>query len=755
MNLKQNIVFLFIFISISSFSQFTLKGKVFDKNNNSIEFVNIILKDNDIILKGTISDTSGNFIINNINQGSYILCFSSIGYIDTCINIKLDSNIVYMCQLEFKINTIDEIAIVTNRPTIKIEGNKTVININKQILNNLETTENVLKFVPGMIKTKGGYQIFGKDKPLILVNGIPSTEFEINAIQPQNIIKIETFNNTGQYDASIQNVINIITLKKNYFGSQVYNGLRYSSPSFRNNFRLYLTVNKNKIQQSFFYKNSYGCNPWNESSINKIYNDSSILFSNEFILDASNFSNSNYLYYAINYSIDTLQNIGVKLNANYGLYKNNNNFNSYINNETYTNITDENSNNKNIQLSLNYDLQTKKEHFVSIIFDTYFDYSEIMKKINQTISIDTLNNSTNYKINSIVADYSIPVKKINSKFNFGGKLFQTINNNITSNFDYIEKNQLKEESYASYIAFSNHSFKKFSFEIGIRNEYYKRDINNLSYDSLLKFKENKLFPSFSVAYKLNTNLNFSLNYKKYIDRSAYSYVTNQYTYINPYLYKTSNPLLKPDVINSLFLNIMAYKSIQLSAGYKNHTNYTTMFFSNKDSIIIIGYNNTRKQEIFMSLSTSIQRGKTNTNISLNTTRPFFEYKFLNENKQINTINYSFSVNNIFSITENFASNVSLQYSPQSQFDLFLYKPMFNLSVGVKKFFFHKNLRISLYYNFNLEEEYNMQYNQIELLHKYSRDKNMLLFSLLYKLNFNDKWINNNNGIESELNRINQ
>lgn len=755
MNLKRVINILLIFIPISSFTQFLVEGRVADKNNKAIEFANVILKNNEIIFAGTISDTSGNFIISNISKGSYLLCFSTIGYADTCVNIILDTNIVYLCQLNSKINTLKEIEIVANRPAIAIEGNKTIVTLNKQILDNLETSESVFKYIPGMIKTNSGYQIFGKDKPLILINGKQSSSIEINAIQPQNIIKIESFNNTGQYDASVQYVINIVTLKQNFLGGQFYNGLKYSSPSLRNDFRFYLTINKNKLQQSFYYKNEYGHKPWYESSVNRVYNDSSILFLNEFILEASDFYKSHNLYYALNYSIDTSQNIGLKLNADYGLFENDNNFTNFINNDTLTNITDENSNDKSIQLTLNYDLQTKKKHRLSIIFDTYYGYTNSITKINQIIAIDTLNSSNNYLINSIVADYSIPIKNIKSKFNFGGKLYQTKNNNYISNFDFNEKNQLNEEAYAAYIVLSNHSLNKFVFEIGLRNEYYLRKVDNLSQDSLSTFKENKLFPSFSVNYKVNSLLNFSLNYKNYIDRSAYSYITNQNIYINPYLYKISNPSLKPDIINSLFFNTILNNSIQLSAGYKNHTNYTTMFFSNKDSIIVIGYNNTNKQELFVSFSATAQIGKTNTNVSINASRPFFEYKFLNEEKEIDKVNYSFSINNTFSITKNITSDFSLQYNPISQLDLFHYKPMFNLSVGLKKYFLNNNLRISLYYDFNSVEEYNMQYYQIELFHKYSRDRNLLLFSLLYRLNFNNKWIINNNGIESELNRLKQ
>jgi len=746
---------LLISFSFSAVAQFNISGRVMDKQGSGIPFCNVFLKIKNKIITGTVTDSEGFYSLQKIERNEYLLCFSAIGYKDTCININLTTNKEYSCKLTTETYVLENVKVVAKRPIITNEGGKTIVKLNKEILNNIEMTTGVLKYVPGVIKTKEGYKIFGKGVPLILVNGKEASEEEINAIQPQNILKIETFDNNGKYDASVQSVINIITKKQEQFGGQIYNGLRYYFPKLKNDFRIYFTYNKKKFQQSFYYKNDYGKNPWYESSINNLYDsNANIVFTNDFNMSAIDNKNNHYIYYALNYDIDTNQSIGIRLNGNYGNFSTDYDFISHVNNNIYNNSTNKLSKGQDVHGVINYDITTKKNHRLSIIADAYYNNNNKTTVIKQDIATDTLNDNINYTINSLKVDYSLPITKIKTNIFIGGKVFRTINVNYVDNLNQ-EKldNRLTENSYAGYIMFSNKLAKKISLQLGLRYELFSREIKNISIDSSFNFKENKLYPAFSINYKLNSFTNLSFNYKKYIDRSAYSYISNQGFYVNPFLYKKSNPYLKPDIINSYSIKASIFNSIQLMAGYKEHNNYTTMFFYNKDSVIIVSYDNTKKQELFLSLSAMAQGKNSYTNIGINASHPFFKYTVLGEEKQINRINFNFSFNNVFSITQTIKTDISLQYSPISQYDLFLYKPTLNLSIGIKKFFFNNKLRLSIYYDYNSTNNYFMQYEQIQFQHKYTRNKNVLLFSLLYRFNFK-KWIKNNSGIDSEINRIN-
>ncbi|WP_435413804.1 carboxypeptidase-like regulatory domain-containing protein, partial [Psychroserpens mesophilus] len=69
--------------SLTSYSQsFSVSGTVIDADNISIEFANIILlsEDESEVLKGTSTDDNGFFSILNLEEATYVLKISYIGF---------------------------------------------------------------------------------------------------------------------------------------------------------------------------------------------------------------------------------------------------------------------------------------------------------------------------------------------------------------------------------------------------------------------------------------------------------------------------------------------------------------------------------------------------------------------------------------------------------------------------------------------------------------------------------------------------
>jgi len=753
--MKRYLLLFFCIITIKSFSQVNIYGRITNINGIPIPYANIFIKNDSSIISGTISDTLGYYKIAKINKGQYYLCSSIIGYGDTCLYLNLKKDIEFNLKLKEKNIILDGVEIVVKRPTIKNIENKTIISFNKSTLNSFETTESILNYLPGMVKTNYGYKILGKGTPLILINGKISSEMELSALNTNNIIKIEMFDNDGSYDASKQYIINVVTKKQNNFlGGQLYNGTSYTT-LFKNDFRVYLSVNKEKIQQSLYYKNNYGYSPWTENSINNVYNtNNDIIFNSNFNLDAKDFTNNNYLYYAINFDIDSNTYIGFQINSNYEKSNSDYLYKSLINNNTLLNKTLENDDYYDFHPSVNFNLTTQKKHNLSIICDYYSQQNIKIKNIEENTVYNTFNNDIKYKMSSVKIDYLLPIKKIKSSITFGGKFFNTKNDNNIGNINNINNNYLIEQSYAEYFNIKNKSIKSTFIQLGIRYEQFYREINDISNDSINKWKLNTIFPNFNITYKLNSVINISFNYLKYIDRSAYSYITNQDVYVNPYLYKIANPYLKPDLINSYSFNTTFFNSLLFQIGYKSHNNYTTMCFNNKDSIIIASYDNFLKQELFFNLNMTMQNNNSITNMSININKPFFKYEVLGDKKEIEHFNYSFSISNSISFAKKYKSEISIFYQPTNYLDLFVNAPIFNIDIGIKRFFFNKSFRISLYYTYNHINKYKMQYKQIELLHEYTRNKNLFFISFLYNFNFNKKWINNKNSLNEEINRIN-
>ena len=74
-----------LLIHMSVFGQKTgsISGKVFDSENNAVEFVNVILasvNDSSTIVNGTVTDNKGSFVLTNVPLGKYFIQFRFIGF---------------------------------------------------------------------------------------------------------------------------------------------------------------------------------------------------------------------------------------------------------------------------------------------------------------------------------------------------------------------------------------------------------------------------------------------------------------------------------------------------------------------------------------------------------------------------------------------------------------------------------------------------------------------------------------------------
>jgi hypothetical protein len=82
----------------------TLKGKVIDKTvKHAIEFATIIIKGT---TQGTSADTTGNFVINNLNEGVYSIVVSFVGYQEKTINdVRIIRNKTNYIEIELEVSS--------------------------------------------------------------------------------------------------------------------------------------------------------------------------------------------------------------------------------------------------------------------------------------------------------------------------------------------------------------------------------------------------------------------------------------------------------------------------------------------------------------------------------------------------------------------------------------------------------------------------------------------------------------------------
>jgi iron complex outermembrane recepter protein len=123
-------VCVFLFFSISVFSQYSISGRVSDNQGEALVGANVFLKE---INKGVSSSINGDYLFKDIPSGSYTLMVSYIGYFESEQKITVDKDLALNIELKTSIIQGEEIIVRSTRagnttPTTFTELNQEEIN---------------------------------------------------------------------------------------------------------------------------------------------------------------------------------------------------------------------------------------------------------------------------------------------------------------------------------------------------------------------------------------------------------------------------------------------------------------------------------------------------------------------------------------------------------------------------------------------------------------------------------------------------
>ncbi|GJQ61970.1 MAG: TonB-dependent receptor [Melioribacteraceae bacterium] len=226
---------IFLSVSISVFARETLTGnimmgKVIDANTGSnLEFANIIVQDTNFEqVKGTVTGTDGTFIIGGLDDGTYHLKISYIGYEpDSLMNIKLAGN-KRMRLGEFKLSQItystDDVVVSSERAPISYEIDKKVINVSEQFTASSGSAVDVLENVPSVnVDIEGNVSLRGSSSFTVLIDGRPTIMDAADALEQIPAATIENIeiitNPSAKYNPEgTAGIINIVMKKQERSG---------------------------------------------------------------------------------------------------------------------------------------------------------------------------------------------------------------------------------------------------------------------------------------------------------------------------------------------------------------------------------------------------------------------------------------------------------------------------------------------------------------------------------------------------------
>ena len=135
------------------------------------------------LVNGTITGTNGNFAIDNIHLGKYLLRISFMGY-ETyyhpqTIQFTQNKPTINVGKIKIKTNatTLKEATIVAERSMVEYKLDKRVVNVDKNIVTGGGTATDVLENVPSVtVDNDGNVSLRGSSNVKVLIDGKPYGE---------------------------------------------------------------------------------------------------------------------------------------------------------------------------------------------------------------------------------------------------------------------------------------------------------------------------------------------------------------------------------------------------------------------------------------------------------------------------------------------------------------------------------------------------------------------------------------------------
>ncbi len=629
---KQNLIASILLFAISqySFSQKTnsVTGTISD-GKTPLEFVDVVLKpvtDTTKTAAYAVTDSSGKFVLENINSAEYILKFRLIGFKSNSQKIKYTGTPILLGNivLQEDANLLNTVVVNSQKKQIQKTNEGFVFNAVSNISQTGGTAIDMLKNIPTVaVDADDAISLRGKT-PLILINGKNSAITNMNQIPASSIESIEIITSpTAKYDANAESGIINIKLKKNNLNG--LNGAAVLGGGFgakgRMNSSVLLNNKTDKWNVGLAYDNRFAGRTKNIKGERKNY-----------FIDDEHFINQN----RSDERTEGLQNL--KLNVDFSPNDRNTisfealgNMESQDNDETLkTDIL--NSSNQFYSSNKRHSLELERSKAAEFAFNYDRKFSDDRKSLTASITtsynfhrentdIDTDNYDENYapigdtfwqrthnyekeNISNAIVNYAFPISEksiIETGYKGTFRLFNSdfqsadltngeyvVNPMVSNIFDFNEQINAVYALWNSYSGSKEN--QKWKYNLGLRAENVSN--NGATQNNSDHFSNDylKIFPSGSVQLNLKSDEFLKFGYSKRINRpdlddlNPFIDITDA---LNPH---GGNPYLKPEIIHIVELSYNKdwdKYSLSGNAFYRNANNTIRQYGVLQDNGVIL------------------------------------------------------------------------------------------------------------------------------------------------------------------------
>ncbi len=743
-NLLLLIFFLFSGITINA--QHTLSSKLLDGDGLPVMFANVVLYtvSGAKMIKVESSDENGQFKFRNLENGSYYIEASFIGYTNfksEPINMQGDDIVLSDFILEINAVELETAVVKAKRSLIEVKPDRMVFNVEGTINSAGDDALGLLRKAPGvLVDNNNNITVLSRSGVLIYVDGkrLPLTGDDLNAylsnLPAEQIDRMDIITNPGaKYEAQGNAGIIDIRLKRdkshgvngsisgslsqgrlgkgnissvgnyrnkllNTFGTLGYNGgSSYHDMSFRNNQNGLLLDEINNSENA-----SNGINyRWGTDFF--IGENSTI----GFLVSGQNQSSENVSENRIKISeLENVSNIDSVLIAE--------NLSDQTRDQSTYNVNYAFDNKKHsLNIDLDYGRYRNDYAYVQpnryYLVDETTLLTEVLTEYDTPINIDIYTGKIDYETDVFGGKIGLgsKVSKVSTDNSFlfydilGGE--RELNNTRSNEFFY------DENVYAGYANFQRSINKKWGMSAGLRVEStdavgdlraFKEELQ----EDPVELNYTNYFPSGGLTFQQAPNKTWSLNYGRRINRPDYN-VLNPFTVqLSELSFMKGNESLIPEIVNNLELGYTLNYRYNFKLSYSNTTNQITRLIAPDDEDPRAGFitwANLAEQTIYgfnAALPFTVKPWwNAFVNISggyLNNQADYGDGAIVD----IQAFTYSIFQQHTFTLPKGFTGEISGYFSgPGVWGGVFKYNETWSLNLGLQKKFFNDlmNVRLSV------------------------------------------------------------
>lgn len=724
-------------------------GKVVDKTSNKgIGFatVGVLNASDSSVVAGVLSQENGDFTIEQLPAGSFILRINFIGYNSVFHNFSTAQKNSNLDLGNFRLSpstaTLKAVKVTANKPAYTMSLDKKVFDVSKSLTTVGGDATDVLKEVPSVNVDIDGNVTLRNGSPTVFVDG-KRTTLTLDEIPAESIAKIEVITNpSSKYDAEgVAGIINIVLKKDRKPG---INGMLRAGADTHGGYNgggnLNIYHKPVNVSMSYFLHNRNS--PYSGiSDRHNLFNDSWL----HQTTDGKRGGPFQMGRLGVDYFMDNRNTLSLEGGIGGGsststeslnsLYQNGNKgvdslsdrqtdddrtFRFYSGDLSYKHTFKKEGHNLTADLNLRKSINDGSGNYRTQFYDeTGKPMEELASQKNNTDGNSTyFEGQVDYenpltKSTKIAAGLKTTIRHSNSTYDVFD--LDQATNDYSFN-DYLSSDYTFDENiYAGYLQFSS-QLEKFGYQLGLRAEQYQYDGSIPSEG--LKFNPQKdklgLYPSIYLTYKFSERDQVQLNYTRRVDRPRFWQRIPYTDYSDPQNLRTGNPDLKPEYTNSFELSYNKFvgQSNLMATLYFRNTNdaitsYTEPFNNSTDTLIRYSIN--AQTSNAYGAEFTVQTQLTNWwNITANLN--LFQTDIAASVKSQDLVNKKFSwfgkVNSSMKLPASFSVQLSGRYNAPVATPQGSYKEFGSVNIGLKKDFLEKknaSLTLSLSDIFNTRE----------------------------------------------------